>query len=157
MYFLILCHDFSNLSCTSFLCGFNKHLLPAVHLALWGECKQESYLYFFFFLKGAFFKLINLWLCWVFVASRGLSLVALSGGFSLRWLLLLRARALGALASVVVACRLSSCGSRAQLLCGMWDLPGPGLEPVSPAMAGRLPTTGPPEKPYLYFLLLEYL
>ena len=26
--------------------------------------------------------------------------------------------------------RLSSCGSRAQLLCGMWDLPRPGLEPV---------------------------
>ena len=29
-------------------------------------------------------------------------------------------------------CRLSSCGSRAQLLHGMWDLPRPGLEPVSP-------------------------
>ena len=27
--------------------------------------------------------------------------------------------------------RLSNCGSRAQLLCGMWDLPRPGLEPVS--------------------------
>ena len=26
-------------------------------------------------------------------------------------------------------CRLSSCGSRAQLLRGMWDLPRPGLEP----------------------------
>ena len=33
--------------------------------------------------------------------------------------------------------RLSSCGSRAQLLRGMWDLPRPGLEPVSPALAGR--------------------
>ena len=32
--------------------------------------------------------------------------------------------------------RLSSCGSRAQLLRGMWDLPRPGLEPVSPALAG---------------------
>ena len=30
----------------------------------------------------------------------------------------------------------SSCGARAYLLCGMWDLPGPGLEPVSPALAG---------------------
>ena len=28
--------------------------------------------------------------------------------------------------------RLSSCGPRAQLLRGMWDLPRPGLEPVSP-------------------------
>ena len=43
--------------------------------------------------------------------------------------------------------RLSSCGSRAQLLRGMWDLPRPGLEPVSPALAGRLSTTAPPGKP----------
>ena len=43
--------------------------------------------------------------------------------------------------------RLSNCGSRAQLLRGMWDLPRPGLEPVSPALAGRLSTTVPPGKP----------
>ena len=43
--------------------------------------------------------------------------------------------------------RLSNCGSRAQLLCGMWDLPRPGLEPTSPALAGRLSTTAPPGKP----------
>ena len=43
--------------------------------------------------------------------------------------------------------RLSSCGSRAQLLRGMWDLPRPGREPVSPALAGRLSTTAPPGKP----------
>ena len=54
--------------------------------------------------------------------------------------------------------RLSSCGSRAQLLRGMWDLPRPqllrgmwdlprpGLEPVSPALAGRFSTTVPPGK-----------
>ena len=42
--------------------------------------------------------------------------------------------------------RLSSCGSWAQLLRGMWDLPRPGLEPVSPALAGRLSTTAPPGK-----------
>ena len=34
--------------------------------------------------------------------------------------------------------RLSSRGSRAQLLRSMWDLPRPGLEPVCPALAGRL-------------------
>ena len=67
--------------------------------------------------------------------------------------------ALGSWASVVVAHRLSSCGSqalerrlsscgaRAQLLRGMWDLPGPGLEPVSPAMAGGFLSTAPPGKP----------
>ena len=43
--------------------------------------------------------------------------------------------------------RLSSRGSWAQLLRGMWDLPRPGLEPVSPALAGRFSTTAPPGKP----------
>ena len=43
--------------------------------------------------------------------------------------------------------RLSSRGSRAQLLRGMWDLPRPGLEPVSSALAGRFSTTAPPGKP----------
>ena len=70
-----------------------------------------------------------------------------------------RARALAARASVVVAHRLSSCGSRAlehrlsscgtraQLLCGTWDLPRPGLEPMSPALVGGFLTTAPPGKP----------
>ena len=43
--------------------------------------------------------------------------------------------------------RLSSCGSRAQLLRGTWDPPRPGLKPVSPATAGRFSTTAPPGKP----------
>ena len=47
--------------------------------------------------------------------------------------------------------RLSSCGTRAQLLRGMWDPPIPGLEPVSPASAGRLSTTVPPGKPLFHF------
>ena len=43
--------------------------------------------------------------------------------------------------------RLSNCGSRAHLLRSMWDLPRPGLEPVSPALAGRFSTTAPLGKP----------
>ena len=43
--------------------------------------------------------------------------------------------------------RLSNCGSRAQLLRGLWYLPRPGLEPVSPALAGRFSTTAPPGNP----------
>ena len=36
----------------------------------------------------------------------------------------------------------------------MWDLPGPGLEPVSPALAGGFLTNAPPGKPlYLFFTL----
>ena len=47
--------------------------------------------------------------------------------------------------------RLSNCGSRAQLLHGTWNLPRPGHEPVSPALAGRFSTTAPPGKPFLSF------
>ena len=53
--------------------------------------------------------------------------------------------------------RLSSCGSRAQLLRGMWDLPRPGLEPVSPALAGWFSTTAPPGKPLLCYLKVKIL
>ena len=49
-------------------------------------------------------------------------------------------------------CRLSNCGSRAQPLRGTWDPPRPGLEPVSPTLAGRVSTTAPPGKPYNYVL-----
>ena len=75
------------------------------------------------------------------------------GGFSC-----CRARALGVRASVVTArglksCglqalehRLSSSGTWASLLRGMWDLPGPGIEPVSPAREGGFLTTVPPGK-----------
>ena len=43
--------------------------------------------------------------------------------------------------------RLSNCGSRAELLRSVWDLPRPGLEPVCPALAGRFSITAPPGKP----------
>ena len=58
-----------------------------------------------------------------------------------------------------MACGLSSCSSwaiehelnsgdaQAYLLCAMWDLPGSGIKPLSPALAGRFFTTGPPGKP----------
>ena len=46
--------------------------------------------------------------------------------------------------------RLSNCGSRAQSLRGIRDLPRPGLEPASPALAGRFSTTAPPRKPCFF-------
>ena len=94
----------------------------------------------------------------------GFSLVAASGGysslwctgFSLRWLFLLRST--GSRRSGFCSCgsralehRLSSCGAWASLLNGMWDLPRPGLEPVSPALAGGFLTTAPPGEPYILF------
>uniref|UniRef100_A0A8C6AXS4 GB1/RHD3-type G domain-containing protein n=1 Tax=Monodon monoceros TaxID=40151 RepID=A0A8C6AXS4_MONMO len=47
--------------------------------------------------------------------------------------------------------RPSGHGSRAQPLRGMWDPPGQGHEPVSPASAGGLSTTAPPGKPRIPF------
>ena len=64
----------------------------------------------------------------------------------------------GAWTPAVVTCRLSrcslrvlehglsSCGAQAELLQGMWDLPRQGIKPMSPALAGRFLTTGPPKK-----------
>ena len=37
--------------------------------------------------------------------------------------------------------RLSICGTWAELLQGMWDLPRPGIKPVFPALAGRFLST----------------
>ena len=42
----------------------------------------------------------------------------------------------------------SSWRTQAWLLLGMWDLPGPGIEPTSPALAGRFLTTRLPGKPW---------
>ena len=51
--------------------------------------------------------------------------------------------------SVVTGPGLQSTGSRFadQVLSGMWDLPGSGIESVSPALAGRFFTIDPPKKP----------
>ena len=47
---------------------------------------------------------------------------------------------------------LSSYGTRAYLSCGMWDLPRPGTELVSPALQGEFLTTGPPRKPHSFLI-----
>ena len=43
----------------------------------------------------------------------------------------------------------------------MWDLPGPGLEPVSPALAGGFLTTEPPGKPnfslFIYLFIYKFI
>ena len=78
-------------------------------------------------MKFILLKKIFFWLRWVFVAACGLSLVAASRGYSLLWcggFSCCGAWALGAWASVVVAHRLSICGSRALehrlSSCGAW-------------------------------------
>ena len=153
-----------------FICRWTLRLLPCP-----GYCKQccnehcGTCLSFFF--NKFIYLFIYFWLHWVFVAARGLSLVVASRGysslqcvgFSLQWLLLLQSTGsrqvgfsncgtwLSSCGSWALERRLSSCGSRAQLLRGTWDLPGPGLEPVSPALAGVFLTTVPPGKPMSLF------
>ena len=60
-------------------------------------------------------------------------------------------RGLLAVVSSLMGYRLSSCGTRAQLLQCLWNLPGPGIEPVSPALGGRVLTAGPPGKHHKFF------
>ena len=50
--------------------------MPYTHSHLYPPCPQNALLFFFFNL------FIYLWLCWVFVSVRGLSLVVASGGHS---------------------------------------------------------------------------
>ena len=67
-------------------------------------------------------------------------------------------RLLIAVASLVVEHGLQGTrGFSSCVLRGMWDLPRPGLEPVSPALAGGFLTTAPPGKPYLFIYLFIYL
>ena len=84
-------------------------------LKLVNDCLKVPTPYSFLFLKKFIYLFIYFWLCWVFVAVRGLSLVVARGGYSSlqcadvssRWLLLLwstGSRHVG----------FSSCGVRAQ-------------------------------------------
>ena len=86
----------------------------------------------FFFLKLYLF--IYFCLCWVFVVVRELiavaSLVAEYGS-----------RCVG----------FGSCDAWIWLPCDMWDLPRPGIEPMNPALAGRLLTSGPQGSPCLLY------
>ena len=70
-------------------------------------------------------------------------------GFSLQWLLLADLRLSGAQASAVAMHGL-------KLTHNMWNLSRPGVEPVSPALAGRFFITGPPGK-YPSCLLKKYI
>ena len=64
-------------------------------------------------------------------------------GFSLWGLLLLQSTGSGALG-------LQQLCTWVQLLPGVWNLPGPEIKPVYPALAGGFLTIGPPGKSYTY-------
>ena len=131
--------------------------MPSFHpcCCIW----QDFLIYLIYFVFG----------CIGSLSLHGLSLVAVSGGysslrcvsFSLRWLLLLwstgsRHMGFSSCGLQALERKLSNFGTQALLLRGMWDLPRPGLKPVSPALAGGFLTTAPPGKSH-DFLLLNWI
>ena len=80
----------------------------------------------------------------LFVAVCGLLIAVVS--------LVLEHRFKGVWASAGVVHEHRSCGAWAYLPHGMWDLPGPGIQPVSLALAGGFSATGPPGKTFFFFL-----
>ena len=142
---------------------------PACHLLLPPHCCGVR-LPGVLFVYCVSFKLISLfWLCWVFIVLHRLSVVAESRGYCLSHCVgfsvqgfSCRARAVDTRASATALWGLSTCcmwapedrlGSCtwAQLPCSMQDLPGLGIEPVSPALqSGFLATEPPMFTVYLY-------
>ena len=70
----------------------------------------------------------------------------LQGSGSRAWDSAVTARGLSSCSSCTLEHRLKCCGTRAQLLLCMWDLPGSEIEFMSPTLEGRFFTTEPPEK-----------
>ena len=77
---------------------------------------------------------IYCWLDWLCVVLHGLSPVVLTGLLTVVASLVAEHWALGHVG-------FSSRGAQAYLSNGMWDLPGPGIKPMFPALAGRFLTT----------------
>ena len=115
-------------------------------------------LFFFFFLVFIYFNFgctgtLLLHRGFLKLQQVGAALKLQRTGFSLRWLLLLwcrgsRAHSRRCCGSWALEHGLSRYGTRTPLPHSTWDLPRPGMEPVSPppALAGGFLTTGPPGK-----------
>ena len=92
----------------------------------------------------------------IFFAACSPALVVVGRGYSLAAV----HRLLTVVASLVVEHGRQGLGSVAMAhgpSChSMWNLTGPRMEPVSPALAGRFLTTGTPGKSYYTFLVWEY-
>jgi len=96
--------------------------LSAVYIAFWVSFQKILFICLFLAVLGLH-------------CAHGLSLVVASGGYSLVGM----CGVLIVVATLAVENGLSSFG-------GMRNPPGPRIEPMSSALAGRLLTTGPPEK-----------
>ena len=129
-------------------------------LSLWGSPFTLNSVRCFIltrFLKNIFLRIVLLyfWLCWVFMAARAFLRLRLLGatpccGAQAAHCGSLEARGLRQLQPVgswALEHRLNSCGTWAQLLSSRCDLPGSGIEPVFPALAGGFLATETLRKP----------
>ena len=98
-----------------------------------------------------FSKFLLIYYLFIFVAALGLFRCMWTSSGCSSWGLLSRCRARASHCSGFScgagtrgAGRHSSRGARAQLLCGTWGLPGPGIRSMPPALAGRFFTSRPP-------------
>ena len=118
-------------------------LLFSISLVVYLHANTTLLVFFFF----TFYLFTHLWLHWVFIAAHGLCLFSERGplqlrgmGFSLQWLLLFLSVGSGhegfsSCGSQALKHRVSRCGAQAFLPLGTWDFPGPGIKPLSPALA----------------------
>ena len=127
-------------------------------LYIWGFISHSGWVWnvILLYFCLSFWKIylcMYVWLCWVFIA-----VWRLFSSYGERGLLWVVVRGLLiAVASLVVAHGLRSCGIWPYLPCGMWHLPRAGTEPMSPALAGGFFTIGPPGQPSSVFLLASFL
>ena len=105
------------------------------------------------------YSFIHFWLRWVFVAVYGLSLISMStgyfllgfSGFSLWWLLLFWSTGPGCTGFSTCSTKAQYLWGMAQFPRGMWALPRPGIELVSPALVDGLNHWRTREAPVSHF------
>ena len=141
--------------CVSILAVFSCYSSASPALPPKSSLDERQRCFFFFF----FFSFFLSFFIYLFMAVLGLRFCARAfSSCGKRGPLFIAVRGPLTIAASLVAehklqtRRLSNCGSRAKPLRGMWDLPRPRLEPVSPALAGGFSTTAPPGKPQRCFL-----
>ena len=127
----------------------------SIQVLKWAIEENDIYIYIFF---NIIYLFIYLWLCWVFVSVRGLSLVAASGGHSSSWCaglslsrpLLLRSPGSRRAGSVIVAH-----GPSCSAACGIFTDQGSNLCPLHwQADSQPLCHQGSPQLYFLMYMLI---
>ena len=103
-------------------------------------------IYFICYIFGLCRVFIAAWA--LVVATGGYSVVAVCGLLIAVASLVLELSGFSSGSPQTLEHRLSSCGTWAKMSRGMWDIPGLGIKPVSPASVGGFFTTEPPGKPH---------